>query len=55
MWQELCKTREEYLERAKLDTKGYSPRRSETLTLRDCPPRRHGHQKTGLFQYLERH
>ena len=31
MWQELCKTREEYLERAKLDTKGYSPRRSETL------------------------
>ena len=31
MWQELCKTREEYLERAKLDTKGYSPRQSETL------------------------
>jgi len=31
MWQELCKTRKEYLERAKLDTKGYSPRRSETL------------------------
>ena len=31
MWQELCKTREKYLERAQLNTKGYSPRRSETL------------------------
>lgn len=31
MWQELCKTREEYLKRTKLNTKGYSPRRSETL------------------------
>ena len=31
MWQELCRTREEYLGRAKLATKGYSPRRVETL------------------------
>lgn len=31
MWQELCRTRAEYLERAKLATKGYSPRRVETL------------------------
>lgn len=31
MWQELCRTREEYLERAKVATKGYSPRRVETL------------------------
>ena len=45
-------TRKEYLERAQLDTKGYSPPTVGNITLRDCPPRRHGHQKQDFFNIL---
>lgn len=36
MWQELCRTREEYLEKARPAVKGYSTRRVETLLYEIC-------------------